>query len=49
MMKLSTFFKDPAVRSAFERAERDNGSVVVSSAPKSPDLNSGSAKVLEAV
>ncbi len=47
---LSSMFKNPKLRAAFERAERDNGNAYAIPAPKPPMLNGGeavSAKVLE--
>ena len=45
-VRLSSLFNDPAVRAAFERAERDNGCALVVTAPKSPVLAGGAAKQL---
>ncbi|WP_167579467.1 hypothetical protein [Roseibium algicola] len=45
---LSSMFKNPALRAAFERAERDNGNAYAIPAPKLPKLSGGAAvKVLE--
>jgi len=46
-ISLSSLFRNPAVRDAFERAERDNGAAFVILAPKSPTLGGGAARVLE--
>lgn len=47
-IRLSALFSHPAVRAAFERAERDNGCALVVPAPKQPVLVGGAAKQLEA-
>lgn len=50
MVKLSTMFTNPAVKAAFERAERDGGtSITVERKPSGPVLTGGAAKLLEAV
>lgn len=46
-VRLSSLFTNPAVKAAFERAERDNGAALVVPAPKGPVLVDGAAKVLE--
>jgi hypothetical protein len=46
-VRLSTLFINPAIKAAFERAERDNGCALVVPAPKKPVLVGGAAKVLE--
>ena len=45
IFRLSALFTDPVVRSAFERAERDNppAPVAVESRPRSPVLNGSEA------
>lgn len=40
---LSSMFRDPVVRRAFERAERDSGNTFAVSAPKQPVLVGGEA------
>lgn len=45
---LSSLFRNPAVRDAFQRSERDNGAAFAIPAPKAPVLTGGNAKVLEA-
>lgn len=37
-IRLSSLFTNPAVKAAFERAERDNGSCVTVPAPRNPNL-----------
>ncbi|WP_438749996.1 hypothetical protein [Pararhizobium sp. O133] len=37
-IKLSALFTNPAVKAAFERAERDNGTELVVPAPRDPNL-----------
>lgn len=49
MFNISSLIKNPAVKAAFERAERDNGAASANQAPKAPVLTGGSANVLEAV
>ncbi len=46
---LSSLFRNPAVRDAFERAERDNGAAFAVPVPKAPVLTGGAAaaRVLE--
>jgi len=46
-VRLSALFINPALKAAFERAERDNGCALVVPAPKSPVLAGGAARVLE--
>lgn len=46
-IRLSSLFTNPAVKAAFERAERDNGCALVVPAPKKPVLAGGAAKTLE--
>jgi hypothetical protein len=46
-VRLSSLFTNPAVKAAFERAERDNGCALVVPAPKTPVLAGGAAKTLE--
>lgn len=48
MFNISALIKNPIVKAAFERAERDNGAASAITAPKAPVLTGGSAKVLEA-
>lgn len=46
--RLSTLFRDPFVRAAFERAEKDGGASFAVSAPRRPVLSGGEAvRVLE--
>lgn len=45
---LSSLIRNPAVRAAFQRAERDNGAAFAIPAPKAPVLTGGAARVLEA-
>lgn len=45
---LSSLIRDPAVRAAFERAERDNGQAFAISTPHSPVLAGGAAQKREA-
>ena len=40
---LSTLFRDPELRRAFAKAERDNGNAYAVPAPKSPALTGGGA------
>ncbi|WP_170311450.1 hypothetical protein [Rhizobium oryzihabitans] len=47
MFNISALIKNPIVKAAFERAERDNGAAFAIPAPKAPVLTGGSAKVLE--
>lgn len=47
MIKLSSLFTNPALKSAFERAEKDNGAAFALPAPKAPVLAGGAAKALE--
>jgi len=42
-VRLSSLFTDPALKAAFERAERDNGAALVVPAPRDPQLTGGSA------
>lgn len=42
-VRLSTLFTDPALKSVFERAERDNGAALVVPAPRKPTLTGGAA------
>lgn len=48
MFNISAMIKNPVVKAAFERAERDNGAASAIPAPKSPVLVGGAAKVMEA-
>lgn len=48
-MKLSHLFRDPVVRAAFERAERDDGAVAVVARPVPPRPPVSAARVLEGV
>ncbi len=45
---LSSLIRNPAVRDAFERAERDNGAAFAVLAPKAPTRDGGAVRVLEA-
>ncbi|WGS18934.1 MULTISPECIES: hypothetical protein [unclassified Bradyrhizobium] len=48
MLRLSQFIKDPMVRAAFERAERDNPPAPVQTQRPAPKLSGGEAvRVLE--
>jgi hypothetical protein len=47
MSRLSSLFTNPAVKAAFERAERDNGCALVVPAPKSPVLVGGAAASMQ--
>lgn len=44
---LSSLFRDPALRRAFERAERDDGQAFALPPPKPAPINGGAVKVLE--
>ncbi|SEL38908.1 hypothetical protein SAMN04515666_103600 [Bosea lupini] len=44
---LSSLFRDPALRRAFERAERDDGAAFAVPAPKPAPISGGALKVLE--
>lgn len=49
MIKLSTMFRNPVLRAAFERAERDGDMFEpVENKPTGPVLTGGAAAVLEA-
>lgn len=48
MFNISALIKNPMVKAAFERAERDNGAASAKPDPKSPVLVGGAAKVVEA-
>ncbi len=48
MFNISAMIKNPVVKAAFERAERDNGAAFANQAPKAPLLSGGSAKAMEA-
>lgn len=37
-------FKDPALRTAFRRADRDNGHAFAEADPRRPDLDHGAAE-----
>lgn len=45
---LSSLIRDPAVRAAFERAERDNGQAFAVPTPRAPVLAGGAAQKREA-
>lgn len=45
---LSSLIRDPAVRAAFERAERDSGQAFAIPTPRAPVLNGGAAQKREA-
>ncbi|WP_180980991.1 hypothetical protein [Pseudovibrio exalbescens] len=48
-INLSALFKDPFLKAAFQRAERDSGNAYAVPAPKRPHLTGGAAvRVLEA-
>ena len=47
MLKLSELFRDPALRRAFARAERDSGNECAVPAKPEPVLTGGAARVLE--
>lgn len=42
-VRLSSLFTNPALKAAFERAERDNGAALVVPAPRDPKLIGGAA------
>jgi hypothetical protein len=42
-IRLSSLFTNPALKAAFERAERDNGAALVVPAPREPQLTGGAA------
>lgn len=42
-VRLSSLFTNPALKAAFERAERDNGAALVVPAPRDPQLTGGAA------
>ncbi len=44
---LSVYFRDPLVRHAFERSERDDGAAFALPAPKPAPVPGGAVKVLE--
>lgn len=46
-VRLSSLFTNPALKAAFERAERDNGAALAGPAPKAPVLAGGAARALE--
>ena len=46
MIRLSSLFTNPAVKAAFERAERDNGAALAVPAPRYPRLTDGAAAKL---
>lgn len=43
---LSSLFRDPALRRAFERSERDDGAAFAVPAPKPAPVSGGAVKVL---
>ncbi len=45
-VRLSSLFALPAVKAAFERAERDNGAALVVPAPSGPNLIGGAGASL---
>ena len=47
-LPISSLIRDPVVRAAFQRAERDNGQAFAIPMPRSPVLAGGAAKRLEA-
>jgi hypothetical protein len=46
-LPISSLIRDPAVRAAFERAERDQGQAFVVSTPRRPVLAGGAAQKRE--
>lgn len=42
-VRLSSLFTNPALKAAFERAERDNGAALVVPSPRDPQLIGGAA------
>lgn len=46
-IRISDLIRNPVVRAAFDRAERDNGNEFAIPAPKRPILIDGAAKTLE--
>lgn len=46
-ISLSSLIRNPAVRDAFQRAERDNGAAFAISTPNAPVLIGGAARALE--
>lgn len=44
---LSSLFRDPAVRDAFRRAERDDGAALAVLAPKPAPVSGGAVKEVE--
>ena len=46
-MPISTLIRDPFVRAAFQRAERDQGQAFAIPMPRNPVLAGGAAKRLE--
>lgn len=49
MIKLSGMFRDPALKSAFERAERDSGGAYAVADPKAPVLLGGAAALTPSI
>ena len=47
-LPISSLIRDPIVRAAFLRAERDNGQAFTIPTPRAPVLSGGAAKRLEA-
>lgn len=45
--RLSSLFTDPAVKAAFERAERDNGAALTIPAPREPKFIGGASASLQ--
>lgn len=43
MISISSMFRDPVLRDAFQRAERDDGCAYAVPAPVDPVLNGGSS------
>ncbi|SCX00734.1 hypothetical protein DSM25558_0169 [Agrobacterium sp. DSM 25558] len=46
-VRLSSLFTNPALKAAFERAERDNGAALVVPAPRQPKFIGGAAVSIE--
>jgi hypothetical protein len=46
-IRLSDLFRNPAVKAAFERAERDNGAALVVPAPRGPRFIGGAGASLQ--
>ncbi|MFK4770137.1 hypothetical protein [Rhizobium sp. ZW T2_16] len=46
-IRLSSLFANPAVRAAFERAERDNGAALTIPAPREPKFIGGAGASMQ--